>query len=173
MYFAPCSDGRMIVLVSDIPTASIYRLCSLADKLYDSDRYIILYDRFEPSDEETYSQDFYTSLTTVTKKAEKILFFIHPSKKDFKDPYFKYLPSIYSFLHYHPSIKAKTFVVPPFCYPQGYSSFADSEKLKEIFSDKLRLGDFRGVPFDSSFQLPASSDQVSRFHEAVSKFALQ
>ena len=97
------------------------------------------------------------------KKADVILFQIQPTRKDLKDPYYAYLPHIYSFLHFHPSVKAKTFIIQPFYYP-------NSKELKQIFADKARLGDFKLIPFDSLCSLPATSEEVLKLHDAIISF---
>jgi hypothetical protein len=99
------------------------------------------------------------------KQASKIIVHLQPSKDDLRDPYFEYIPLIYSFLHYHPCIKAKTFFIQPFYLPHS----VEDEKLKQIYIDKIKLGDFQEILSDFQFTLPVTPEQVDKLHEIIIK----
>ena len=105
-----------------------------------------------------------TSLKQHVRKAELILFAIQPTITNLKDLYYAYVPHIYEFLYFHPSVKAKTFIIQPFFYHNN------SKELRQIFADKTRLGDFKIIPSDSSWFLPATSDEVLKLHSALIGF---
>ena len=97
------------------------------------------------------------------KQASKIIVHLQPTLDDLKDPYFEYLPLIYSFLHYHPCIKAKTFFIQPFYSPHS----VEGRRIKQIYNDKIRLGDFQELPTDSHFTFPVTPEQINKIHEII------
>lgn len=97
------------------------------------------------------------------KEAEVIFLFLQPTDFDFKDPYYNYIPSIYSFLCCHPSFKAKTYLIPPFFDPR-------SDELREILNEKGKQGDFKQVTFPRSCSLPITNKQIDYFHRAIVHF---
>lgn len=99
------------------------------------------------------------------KQASKIIIHLQPTKDDLKDPYFEYIPLIYSFLHYHPCIRAKTFFIQPFYSPHS----VESRKLKQIYKDKIELGDFQELSSELQLTLPVTPEQINKIHEIIIK----
>lgn len=162
----------MIVLISSSFSSRIGRLLGLVDVLKEYNTNIVIvpvYNRILKENPES-RKEYFKSLVTLIKKAKIVLFHIQPSKRDFRHPYHNYIPNIYSFLYYHPSIKAKTFVIQPFYYSPHSKFYSHSQRLKQIFADKIRLGDFKEIPFDSLCTLPATFDQALKLHAAIIDF---
>ena len=105
------------------------------------------------------------SLLEKAKLATRVLLHIQPLKTDHRFPYDRYFPTIHSFLNIDPIIKDKTFLIQPFYYHHYKTKLSDN--IKNAFSDKVRLGEFREVPFEELCYLPATREESLKLLFAI------
>lgn len=153
----------MIILVCNERARKLGKLDQLFPKLKDETRLYLIPFTLSLEANNALEEWFRPSLIQAVKQATIILLLLQPSKQDRKDPYFNYLPLIYSFLNYHPSVKAKTFFIHPFYHPTNTN-------LKMILSEKIRLGDFREAPSETFYFLPANESQVTLLQQTIINF---
>ncbi len=155
----------MILLVCNEFSKQIGSLKLLESKVYkklNKALYIVPL-RIENKNCEDFYIDYISYFEYLFKEATVVLLHFQPTKKDLRDPYLLYLPIIYSLLSYHKTASSKLYIIPPFFY-------SNSTELKQIYSDKAKIGHFRMVPFNTLCSLPARNEQVEIMHQNVMCF---